>query len=74
MHHTINGIPELSRDTQVVVIADKIHNLSSISMHLGEKNIWRSFKRGYTSQKWYYESLRTAFNQSEHLKLSGYGL
>lgn len=69
-NHTIHGIPELSRDTQVVVIADKIHNLSSINMHLGDENIWKSFKRGYESQKWYYESLRTSFNQSEHLKNS----
>lgn len=67
--HTIKSFTLLSRDSQMVMLADKIHNLKSIKMNFDLEGdiVWNHFKRGYDLQKWYYSSLKKAFSESEYL-------
>lgn len=57
--HTIETIKNAPIQAKLVVCADKIDNLSSISQTYAQigDDVWKSFKRDYDSQKWYYTSV-----------------
>ncbi len=64
--HTIKIFHKHNKDIQMVILADKIHNLNAIKCSLQTKGseIWNGFNRGYDSQKWYYSSLKKEFEES----------
>lgn len=57
--HTIDFIKDAPLDAKMVIVADKIHNITSVLVDkekYGDK-VWDSFKRGNEKQKWYYTSI-----------------
>lgn len=54
--HTIEMLSDCSYQTKLITLADKFHNLQSISceFELIGNSLWERFNRGYTSQMWYY--------------------
>ncbi|MFZ4439886.1 MAG: HD domain-containing protein [Syntrophales bacterium] len=62
--HTIGMLKSLSRDAAILVLADKVDNIRAIREDL-ERNgesLWDRFNRPKEKQKWYYESLASAFS------------
>jgi (p)ppGpp synthase/HD superfamily hydrolase len=75
--HTIEYLKTAPLEVRVVVCADKLHNIRSISddyQQMGEE-VWTKFKRGKDQQKWYYQNvlaslgLQSSFNLLEELKI-----
>jgi (p)ppGpp synthase/HD superfamily hydrolase len=75
--HTIEYLKTAPLEIRVVVCADKLHNIRSISddyEQMGE-DVWTKFKRGKDQQKWYYQNvlaslgLQSSFNLLEELKI-----
>jgi (p)ppGpp synthase/HD superfamily hydrolase len=75
--HTIEYLKTAPLEIRVVVCADKLHNIRSISddyEQMGE-DVWTKFKRGKDKQKWYYQNvlaslgLQSSFNLLEELKI-----
>ncbi len=69
-NHTIQHFNEHLRDEQIVILADKLHNLYSIkqSLEIYGDVTWTHFSRAYKDQKWYYGSLKSAFEHSVHVR------
>jgi (p)ppGpp synthase/HD superfamily hydrolase len=67
--HTIDRLKELSKDSAMIVCADKLHNLRSIRQDLERtgENAWGKFKRGRDKQEWYYQGILENLSQ----KLAG---
>ena len=62
--HTIAVLSEITDTDQLMVIcADKLHNVLSITHDVCEYGnaVWHRFNRGYADQKWYYTSLAEIF-------------
>ena len=57
--HSINQLPNATREQVLVFVADKLSNVTTIRDDLtfiGE-DLWKRFNRGKDQQKWYYESI-----------------
>jgi len=66
--HTIENLYNADLQVKLVTCADKLDNLQSINDELLSEgcnnpnstktaNVWLNFKRGYESQKWFYQSV-----------------
>jgi (p)ppGpp synthase/HD superfamily hydrolase len=75
--HTIEYLKTAPLEIRVVVCADKLHNIRSISddyQQMGEA-VWTKFKRGKDQQKWYYQNvlasleLQSSFDLLAELKI-----
>lgn len=57
--HTINGLSEKTVDNLYVIVADKLHNLSTIAQSVeGEgEDVWLRFNRPKKDQSWYHRSI-----------------
>ncbi len=65
--HTIAYLRSAPRDIQLVVAADKLHNLWSMAAdyaELGER-LWRRFNRGRPEIEWYYRSIAGSLSAGE---------
>jgi (p)ppGpp synthase/HD superfamily hydrolase len=66
--HTIAFLKTAPLEVRLVVCADKLHNVRTITSEyrkIGDQ-VWDPFKRGREKQKWYYRSLMECFfNQSD---------
>jgi (p)ppGpp synthase/HD superfamily hydrolase len=70
--HTVSKFSLLSDDAKWIVLADKLHNLYSMSYQhnkIGDE-LWQFFSRGVEKQKWYYQSLLGEFKKVEAFKNS----
>jgi (p)ppGpp synthase/HD superfamily hydrolase len=67
--HTIDSLRDVSKDSAMIVCADKLHNLRSIRQDLERtgENAWGKFKRGRDKQEWYYQGILEILSQ----KLAG---
>jgi (p)ppGpp synthase/HD superfamily hydrolase len=57
--HTIDFIKNAPIEAKLVIVADKIHNVTSVLVDkekYGDR-VWDSFKRGNEQQNWYYTSI-----------------
>lgn len=57
--HTIQFLKTASKEIRVVVCADKLHNIRTITDDLNEygEEVWNRFKRGKQQQSWYYQNI-----------------
>jgi len=57
--HTIDSLKDVSKDSAMIVCADKLHNLRSIRQDLDRMGelAWGKFKRGRDKQEWYYQGI-----------------
>jgi len=57
--HTVEGFHSCSYETKLIILADKLNNLSAIVKDYNEIGdlIWDRFNRGYLYQRWYYTRL-----------------
>lgn len=69
--HTINEIKNMPLRNKLIVCADKINNIESLTKLLNEKGmaVFSSFKRGYDSQIWYFENIYESIIYNENLNL-----
>jgi (p)ppGpp synthase/HD superfamily hydrolase len=60
--HTIEACATASRDQLLLLLADKLSNLTSLreELHLRGDAIWSSFNASKEDIAWYYRTLRTA--------------
>jgi (p)ppGpp synthase/HD superfamily hydrolase len=57
--HTVAYLQTASRAVQLVVVADKLHNLRSLAADYAEigEPLWQRFKRGRAQMAWYYRAV-----------------
>ncbi|WP_277584969.1 HD domain-containing protein [Psychrobacillus antarcticus] len=55
--HTINGMSEKTVDNLYVIVADKLHNLSTIAQSVEGEDVWLRFNRPKKDQSWYHRSI-----------------
>lgn len=71
--HTINEIKNMPLRNKLIVCADKINNIESLTRILNEKGmeVFNSFKRGYDSQIWYFENIyeNIIYNENKNLPI-----
>jgi (p)ppGpp synthase/HD superfamily hydrolase len=67
----LNKLESADKSIQLVSLADKFHNASSILSDLrsGDQHVWEKFKGGKDGTRWYYQSLAEIFNQSSTHRL-----
>lgn len=60
--HTIDGLSEKTVDMLYVIVADKLHNLSTIAQSVEEvgEGVWLRFNRPKKDQSWYHHSILKA--------------
>ena len=65
---TIDTAGSMSLEKQQLLCADKLSSLRSIDADMREvgEDIWKRFKRGKESQKWYYKGIMEALSHSLH--------
>ncbi len=68
--HTINEIKHKPLENKLIVTADKIHNMESLTVTLVKKgmDVFKSFNKGYIDQLWYQQNvyLSLIYNQDEN--------
>lgn len=57
--HTIEVVRNGSLEEKAIIVADKLDNLTSVKYALSSEGdrVWNYFKRGYSLQKWYNQSV-----------------
>jgi (p)ppGpp synthase/HD superfamily hydrolase len=57
--HTVEYLQTAPRAVQLVVVADKLHNLRSLVADYAEmgESLWKRFKRGRPENAWYYRAV-----------------
>lgn len=57
--HTIEVVKNGSLEEKAIIVADKLDNLTSVKYALSSEGnrVWNYFKRGYSMQKWYNQSV-----------------
>ncbi|MEP7358450.1 MAG: HD domain-containing protein [Anaerolineales bacterium] len=62
--HTVASLRDAPRDVQLVAAADKLHNLTSMTLehvHQGDQ-LWQRFNRGRASIEWYYRAIAASLS------------
>ncbi len=64
--HTVATLREAPRDVQLVAAADKLHNLTSMTLeHTRDgEQLWQRFNRGRASIEWYYRAVAASLSQT----------
>lgn len=59
---TIENVKDASIEMKALIVADKLDNIQSLSVHYEEfgDKIWEKFKGGPEQQEWYYKSVMVA--------------
>lgn len=68
---TVNGIRNLTYEGKLLICADKLSNMRSIAIdyeQIGEE-LWKRFRRGKQSQKWYYGAIIKELYELESLPM-----
>ncbi len=62
--HTVATLREAPRDVQLVAAADKLHNLTSMTLeHTRDgEQLWKRFNRGRASIEWYYRAIAASLS------------
>jgi (p)ppGpp synthase/HD superfamily hydrolase len=65
--HTVAHLLSAPRDVQLVSAADKLHNLTSMTLEHVEQGdqLWQRFNRGRASIEWYYRSIAASLSATD---------
>ena len=65
--HTVASLREAPRDVQLVSAADKLHNLTSMTLEHVEQGdrLWGRFNRGRASIEWYYRAVAASLSTTD---------
>jgi (p)ppGpp synthase/HD superfamily hydrolase len=65
--HTVAHLRGAPRDVQLVSAADKLHNLTSMTLEHVEQGdqLWQRFNRGRASIEWYYRSIAASLSATD---------